>query len=217
MNNKENKLYIPGENIELKQDALHGHGIIKKDNLLFEKYIVTSFGTISKINKLVLLNPIFRTKYKPAIGDMIIGVIEKVGNKRWFLDINSIKCILNTSAIIQPSSDIKTDIIMRDHLNIGDIIICEVQKIGKSISVHTHQQNYGKREGILLRVPVFMIINSFIFESIKKDFKVIIGLNGLILISGINNNKKDKIIKYIKLCREEIKIIKENEIRLIGE
>ncbi|KAF7691475.1 Exosome complex component rrp4 [Cucumispora dikerogammari] len=199
--------YFPGEIIELEPDELHGHGL----QIVNQKHIVTSFGVLSKIDKLVLIKPIFLCKYIPSVGDMIIGVVNQIGNKKWIVDINSIKCVLNTSAIIQPASDVKTDIVMRDYLNIGDIIVCEVQKVGRSVSVHTHHQNYGKRKGALIKVPVFLIINSMIFESKEKDLKILIGKNGFILISG-DEDKKDKVIKYIEGCRKNIKIIKEEDI-----
>lgn len=45
-------------------------------------------GTVETTNKLITVNPI-KSKYSPQIGDIVIGRVGEIANKRWKIDIKA--------------------------------------------------------------------------------------------------------------------------------
>ena len=56
-------------------------------------------GSVERINKLVTVKPISRLRYLGEVGDLVIGRIIAVENKRWKVDI-----LANREADLQLSS-----------------------------------------------------------------------------------------------------------------
>lgn len=192
-------IYLPGECLDVNSDELYGHNI----NLTEEKRSLT-LGKLKRINKLVFVESFFKTNFKPAIGDLIVGIVEKIGLNRWYLFINGPTCFLNTSSL---NKDATTDF-----LKIKDIIVCEIQKSGKrSVSVHVHSQNYGKREGVTICLPIFLVKNSWIHENDRKKIKIFIGKNGIILIEG-EEKLTNYLFEYFLNCRKKLLIVNEEKI-----
>lgn len=45
-------------------------------------------GTVEITNKLIIVNPL-KSKYSPQIGDIVVGKVVEIANKRWKIDINA--------------------------------------------------------------------------------------------------------------------------------
>lgn len=45
-------------------------------------------GTVEITNKLIIVNPI-KSKYSPQVGDIVVGKVIEISNKRWKVDINA--------------------------------------------------------------------------------------------------------------------------------
>ena len=59
-------------------------------------------GTVEITNKLIIVNPI-KSRYSPQIGDIIVGKIIEISNKRWKVDINASSYgLLNLNAAYIP-------------------------------------------------------------------------------------------------------------------
>ena len=45
-------------------------------------------GSVEITNKLIMVKPI-KSKYAPQVGDIVVGWVQKVANKRWRIDIKA--------------------------------------------------------------------------------------------------------------------------------
>ena len=80
---------IPGQQIIVDKGFLKGHGTYTDDSNDFENNGPNLFacvpGQIERVNKLVTVKPI-KCRYIGAIGDLIVGRITSIENKRWKVD-----------------------------------------------------------------------------------------------------------------------------------
>lgn len=182
------KLYLPGEYICNSEGYIKGHGT----DTLNETIVSTYLGTVSQINKLVTVTPKFTVNYSPEIGDVVIGRVLQIYNKKWWIDTNSkLDTTLSLSAInlpgvIQRRKCEEDEINMSKFFDFNDLLVCEVQKVNKSGSaaLHTRNEKYGKLEnGILVKVfPDLLVPMKQRFIS-KGPLNIIGGCNGWIWIS----------------------------------
>eukprot|EP00741_Cyanophora_paradoxa_P002970 tig00000655_g2883.t1 len=84
----------PGEVITSEQGFLRGHGTYVEDGSL----IASVSGVVERVNKLISVRPL-RSRYTGEIGDVVVGRIAEVGQKRWKVDVNS-----RQDAVLQLSS-----------------------------------------------------------------------------------------------------------------
>ena len=45
-------------------------------------------GSVEITNKLIIVKPI-KSKYSPQIGDIVVGRVQEIANKRWRIDIKA--------------------------------------------------------------------------------------------------------------------------------
>ena len=180
-------LVAPGHLISTEEGFMNGHGTISINGHLYS----TVAGIVEKINKLVRVTPL-KCRYLGDIGDVVIGRISEVGQKKWKVDIGSHQdASLQLSAINLPGgiqrrkqeSDARQ---MRTFFTEGEIVCAEVQIVHQndSISIHTRNYKYGKLcTGTLVNVPPSLIKRSrTYFHSLCGGIEIIIGLNGWIWV-----------------------------------
>ncbi|XP_042518240.1 exosome complex component RRP4 homolog [Macadamia integrifolia] len=63
--------------------VVKGHGTSEVDG----EVVATLCGVVERVNKLVYIRTL-RARYKPEIGDIIVGRVIEVAPKRWRLEIN---------------------------------------------------------------------------------------------------------------------------------
>lgn len=138
-------------------------------------------------------------RYKPQVGDLVIGRIIEVQAKRWKVDIySSNDAVLMLSSINLPGGvqrrKLESDELqMRNFFCEGDLCVAEVQAFFNdgTISLHTRSLKYGKlRNGILVSVaPNLMRRLKSHFYTLPIGVDLILGLNGSIWVSKpmINN------------------------------
>ena len=73
---------MPGDYVD--EGYIAGHGTYEQDGKIFASLA----GIVHKIDKVICVRPL-KTSFKPDIGDVILGRIVSVENKRWTVDINS--------------------------------------------------------------------------------------------------------------------------------
>lgn len=181
------KLVVPGNSVSTTGGFMRGHGTYHRDDEL----IASLAGTVQQVNRLVSVKSI-KTRYSGEVGDVVIGRVVDVQQKRWKLDTNSrLDSNLMLSSVNLPGGELRRksvedELMMREYLKEGDLISAEVQQIHHDglLSLHTRNLKYGKlAQGILIKVPSYLIKRRKThFHSLPCGAAVVIGCNGFIWI-----------------------------------
>ncbi|XP_048006089.1 exosome complex component RRP4 [Leguminivora glycinivorella] len=182
------RFYTPGEVITGMQDFMRGHGTSSVDDNL----VASVAGVMQKVNKLICIQPI-RSRYVGEIGDVVVGRVVEVQQKRWKVETNArLDSILQLSAVNLPGGELRRrsaedEQMMRKHLQEGDLISAEVQNVfhDGSLSLHTRSLKYGKLpQGMLVKVfPSLIKRRKNHFHNLPCGISMIIGNNGYIWLS----------------------------------
>ncbi|KAL6420455.1 hypothetical protein ACFW04_014446 [Cataglyphis niger] len=191
------RLYTPGEEISSQPDFLRGHGTYVDDEKTLRASVA---GFMEKVNKLISVKPL-KARYNGEIGDLIVGRITEVQQKRWKVDVNSkLDAGLLLSSVNLPGGELRRrstedEQTMRRYLQEGDLICAEVQSIfiDGSLSLHTRVLKYGKlSQGIMLKVPPMLIQRKKThYHNLENGATLILGYNGYVWI-GANIQNVDK-------------------------
>jgi exosome complex component RRP4 len=127
------------------------------------------------------------------VGDVVVGRVVEVGDKRWRVDINSRQdAILQLSSIILPGGaqrrrTAEDSLQMRTFFTEGDLVSAEVQSVHHdgSLSLHTRSMKYGKLDGgQLVCVPQALIKRcKQHFLDLPTGVNMILGNNGYVWLS----------------------------------
>ncbi|KAK7605391.1 hypothetical protein V9T40_007249 [Parthenolecanium corni] len=182
------KLFSPGEIIFPQSDFMRGHGTYPEDDVL--KASVA--GVMEQIGRLISIKPL-KSRYNGEVGDVVVGRILEVTQKRWKVDTNSrLDSILLLSSVNLPGGELRRrsaedEQMMRKYLIEGDLISAEVQSIyaDGSLSLHTRSFTYGKlSQGILIKVcPALIKRSKTHFHNLPCGASIILGKNGFVWIS----------------------------------
>ncbi|CAL1292101.1 unnamed protein product [Larinioides sclopetarius] len=186
----ENPLLVtPGCIVSSDPGFMRGHGTWMDEN---EKICATVAGTVERINKLYSVRP-QRSRYNGEVGDVVVGRIVEVQHKRWLVDINArLNAILLLSSVNLPGGELRRkteedELMMRHHLEIGDLISAEVQSVFSdgALSLHTRSLKYGKlSQGQLVKVPPSLVQRTKThFHNIVSGVQLILSNNGYIWIA----------------------------------
>lgn len=167
---------------------MRGHGTYMKNGALYSSVA----GVVQRVNKLITVTPL-KTKYQGEIGDVVVGRITEVQQKRWKVDVNSrLDALLSISAVNLPGGELRRrsaedELAMRNYLCEGDLISAEVQNVHSdgAVVLHTRSLRYGKlSQGSLLKVsPSLVKRRKTHFLRLPCGVNVILGNNGYIWIS----------------------------------
>ncbi|XP_057782624.1 LOW QUALITY PROTEIN: exosome complex component RRP4 homolog [Salvia miltiorrhiza] len=171
------------------EDAiLKGHGTAEMDDRL----VATLCGVVERVNKLVYVRPL-RARYKPEIGDIIIGRVIEVKPKRWRLEINfSQDAVLMLSSMnlpdgIQRRRTAVDELNMRSIFEENDVICAEVRGFQHDGCLHlqARSQKYGKlKRGQLLTIPPYLVKKrKQHFHHLEQyGIDLILGCNGFVWV-----------------------------------
>ncbi|ERN12428.1 hypothetical protein AMTRI_Chr01g114410 [Amborella trichopoda] len=176
--------------VNLEDNILKGHGTAELEG----EVVATLCGAVERVNKLVLVRP-FRARYKPEIGDIVVGRVIEVAPKRWRLDINFIQdAILMLSSMnlpdgIQRRRTAVDELNMRSIFEENDVICAEVRGSQNDGSLHlqARSQKYGKLEkGQLLSVSPYLVKRRKQHFHYLEQYGVdlILGCNGYIWVGA---------------------------------
>ncbi|KAI9203465.1 uncharacterized protein BJ171DRAFT_425308 [Polychytrium aggregatum] len=178
----------PGEVITSDTAFMRGHGTYLVDG---ERLISSVAGVVERVNKLISVKPL-RTRYNGEIGDVVVGRITELGQKRWKVDIRARQdAVLLLSSVnlpggVQRRKSESDELQMRSFFAEGDLVSAEVQQFFQDggASLHTRSMKYGKlRSGSLVQVPAALIKRSKShFVSLAGGVDVVLGVNGLIWV-----------------------------------
>lgn len=167
---------------------LKGHGTSEFDG----QVVATLCGVVERVNKLVYVRAL-RSRYKPEVGDIIVGRVIEIAAKRWRLEINfSQDAVLMLSSMnlpdgIQRRRTAVDELNMRSFFEENDVICAEVRGFQHDGTLHlqARSQKYGKLErGQLLTVPAYLVKRRKQHFHHLEQYSVdlILGCNGFIWV-----------------------------------
>ncbi len=188
--------YLPGENTYMEENKIYTQriGLVDIDN--------------KKVNVVAL-----RAFYLPKAGDIVIGTVLEVGFNGWTIDIRSpYQAILRASDVLsrqfKPQSDELSAV-----LNAGDLIVAKIASYDRA---HDPQLTVGEpglgkiTRGQILRVtptkiPRVIGRKGSMISMIKQETncQIILGLNGVILVTGKTPEDEELAINAIRKIEQE--------------
>ncbi|XP_042334678.1 exosome complex component RRP4 [Sceloporus undulatus] len=193
----ERDLVAPGDTITTDPGYMRGHGTY----LAEEKLIASVAGVVERVNKLVCVKAL-KTRYNGEVGDIVVGRITEVQQKRWKVETNSrLDSVLLLSSMNLPGGELRRrsaedELAMRDYLQEGDLISAEVQAVFSdgAVSLHTRSLKYGKLgQGVLVQVsPSLVKRQKTHFHDLPCGASIILGNNGFIWIYPTPEQKDEE-------------------------
>ncbi|XP_056146948.1 exosome complex component RRP4 [Lampris incognitus] len=182
--NKKN-LVIPGDIITKDNSFMRGHGTY----LCEETATASVAGEVERVDKLIYVRP-HKTRFSGVTGDVVVGRIIEVQQKRWRVETNSnLDSVLQLSSVNLRGGELRRrsaedEMKMRDYLKEGDLISAEVQSVYSDgvLSLHTRSLKYGKLgQGVLMKFSPSLIKNQKThFHNLPCGASVILGKNGFV-------------------------------------
>lgn len=149
---------------------------------------------MERVNKLISVKP-FKTRYTGEVGDVIVGRISEVAQKRWRVDTHArMDSVLLLSGVNLPGGELRKrsavdELLMRDYLIEGDLIVAEVQSEFQdgSLSLHTRNLKYGKLpQGVMVKVSPSLVKRCKThMHNLHCGATVILGNNGYVWIGPV--------------------------------
>jgi exosome complex component RRP4 len=188
--------YIMGENTYREDDKIYASrvGIVEYDN--------------RKVNVVAL-----KAFYIPRSGDLIIGTVIDVGFNGWTIDINApYQAILRASDVLsRPFKPQKDD--LPQVLDVGDLVVGKIISYDRSHDpqLTVAEPGLGKiTRGQILKVtptkiPRVIGRKGSMISMIKQETEcqIILGLNGVILVTGKNIEDEQLAVTAIRKIEEE--------------
>ncbi|XP_065342438.1 exosome complex component RRP4 [Cloeon dipterum] len=195
--NEVQKLFTPGEDIPTCAGFMRGHGTYTEG----EDLKASVAGVKEQVNKLISIKPL-KSRYNGEIGDVVVGRVVEVQQKRWKIDTNArLESVLLLSSVNLPGGELRRrssedEKMMRKYLQEGDLISAEVMNVYQdgALSLHTRSLKYGKlSQGVLVKVfPSLIMRRKNHFHSLPNGAAVILGNNGFVWIcpaSGLEHQE----------------------------
>jgi len=201
VSSEDNHFVYPGEVITDDAGFMKGHGTFADSD---DRLSASVAGLVERVNKLVSVKP-FKTRYNGEVGDVVVGRISEVGQKRWRVDIHTrLDSVLLLSAVNLPGGELrrrstKDELLMRSYMVEGDLVVAEVQAAFSdgSLSLHTRNLKYGKLpQGILLKVSPSLVKRCKThMHNLSYGATVILGNNGYIWIGPLMSSEVDLSVR----------------------
>jgi exosome complex component RRP4 len=176
------------------------------------KIYASRIGLVDSDNKKVDVVAL-RAFYVPKVGDIVIGAVIEVGFNGWTIDIKSpFTALLRASDVLsrpfKPQNDELTQV-----LNAGDLIVAKIASYDRA---HDPQLTVGEpglgkiTRGQILRVtptkiPRVIGRKGSMISMIKQETgcQIILGLNGVILVTGKTPEDEELAMMAIRKIDEE--------------
>ncbi|GAU37463.1 hypothetical protein TSUD_206990 [Trifolium subterraneum] len=199
--------------------VLKGHGTADLEG----EVVATLCGVVERVNKLVYVRAL-RSRYKPEVGDIVIGRVIEVAQKRWRLDINySQNAYLMLSAMNMPDG-VQRRRTALDELNMrcifeeADVICAEVRGFQQDgLHLQARSQKYGK-----LTTGQLITVTPYLVKRQKQHFHhleqygidLIIGCNGFIWVGEHVEVRDDMVEDQVNQSDSQVSIRSKNSVSL---
>ncbi|XP_077593852.1 exosome complex component RRP4 [Stigmatopora nigra] len=178
-------LVVPGDVITSDSGFMRGHGTYLEE----EKLTASVAGEVQRVDKLICVRPL-KTRFNGEVGDVVVGRITEVQQKRWKVETNSrLDSVLLLSSVNLPGGELRRrsaedELTMREYLLEGDLISAEVRSVfpDGALSLHTRSLKYGKLgQGVLVQLsPSLIKRQKTHFHNLPCGASIILGNNGFI-------------------------------------
>ncbi|KAL3531384.1 hypothetical protein ACH5RR_010706 [Cinchona calisaya] len=186
--------------VNYEDGVLKGHGTSEMEG----QVVATVCGVVERVNKLVYVRAL-RARYKPEVGDIIVGRVIEVAPKRWRLEINfSQDAVLMLSSMnlpdgIQRRRTATDELNMRTIFEENDVVCAEVRGFQHDGSLHlqARSQKYGKLDrGQLLRISPYLVKRrkQHFHHLDQYGVDLILGCNGFIWVGEHVEAKDDMVV-----------------------
>jgi len=204
----ENKqLVIPGD-LLAEGEYFAGNNTYKEENKIYASRIGLADCSNKKVNIVAL-----RAFYFPKPGDVVIGTVKEVGFSGWTIDIQSpYTAILRASDVLSRSFKPQNDELSQV-LSAGDLIVAKVASYDR---FHDPQLTVGEpglgkiTKGQIMnvtptKIPRVIGRQGSMISMIKNETgcQIILGLNGIILITGKTPINEELAMAAINKIEEE--------------
>ena len=144
----------------------------------------------------------------PRSGDLIVGFVAEVRNNLWFFDVNGPFQALLPMSLAPWKVEFGA---VREHLDVGDAVICRVQEVDETQSAVATMKGMGLRKlksGLLEEIPPHIIPQVIgkggaMLQSLKSlgQCRMVIGQNGRIWLDGEHDGMRS-IRSALEVIRE---------------
>ena len=201
------QLVTPGE-LLAEGDYSAGSNAYIEDNKIYASRIGLADCENKKVNVVAL-----RSFYFPKVGDIVIGTVLEVGFSGWTVDIKApYTALLRASDVLsrpfKPQNDELSQV-----LNQGDLIVAKIASYDRA---HDPQLTVGEPGlGKITRGQIIQVTPSKIprvigrkgsmISVIKQETgcQIILGLNGVILVTGKNPDDEELAMAAIQKIENE--------------
>ncbi|XP_040860433.1 exosome complex component RRP4 isoform X2 [Ochotona curzoniae] len=127
-------LVVPGDTITTDTGFMRGHGTYMGE----EKLVASVAGAVERVNKLICVKAL-KTRYNGEVGDIVVGRITEVQQKRWKVETNSrLDSVLLLSSMNLPGGELRRrsaedELAMRGFLQEGDLISGVLVQVSPSL------------------------------------------------------------------------------------
>ncbi|WFD04136.1 Exosome complex component rrp4 [Malassezia obtusa] len=185
---------MPGQAVASSTLYMRGHG--SYIDAARSEIVSLLSGSVDRVNKLISVRPV-RTRYRPEVGDLVVGRITEVQSRRWKVDIGAktdaslLLSSINLPGGVQRKKLESDELQMRAFFQEGDLLVAEVQSLFQDggVGLHTRSLRYGKlRNGVLVSVPPVLIRrHKSHFVTLAQlaggAVDLVLGLNGLVWVA----------------------------------
>jgi len=201
------QLVTPGDLI-VEGEYIAGENTYAEDNKIYASRIGMVEYENKKVNVVAL-----RAFYIPKVGDIVIGTIVEVGFNGWIVDINApYEALLRASDVLsrpfKPQKDELSQVLV-----IGELIVAKIAAYDRAHNpqLAVDEPGLGKiTHGQIVKItptkiPRVIGRKGSMISMIKQETgcQIILGLNGVILITGKNLEDEELAIMAIHKIEEE--------------
>jgi exosome complex component RRP4 len=201
------QLVTPGE-LLAEGDYQAGENTYQEGNKVYASRIGLADLDNKRVNVVAL-----RAFYVPKVGDIVIGAVTEVGFNGWTIDIKApYEAMLRASDVLsrpfKPQNDELSQV-----LDTGDLIVAKIASYDRA---HDPQLTVGEpglgkiTRGQIMRVtptkiPRVIGRKGSMISMIKQETgcQIILGLNGVILVTGKNPDDEELAMMAIRKIEEE--------------
>uniref|UniRef100_A0A8C9GFJ2 Ribosomal RNA-processing protein 4 n=1 Tax=Piliocolobus tephrosceles TaxID=591936 RepID=A0A8C9GFJ2_9PRIM len=183
------------------------HLVVSGDTVTTDTGFMQGHGMYMGEEKLIVSVAALKTRYIGEAGDIVVGRITEVQQKRWKVETNSrLDSVLLFSSMNLPGGELKRrsaedELAMTGFLQEGDLISAEVQAVFSdgALSLHTRSLKYGKLgQGVLVQVSLSLVKQQKThFHDLPCGASVVLVNNGFIWIYPTPEHKEEEAQGFI--------------------
>jgi exosome complex component RRP4 len=201
------QIVTPGDLIA-EGDYTLGENTYAEDNKIYASRLGIVEYEDKKINVVAL-----RAFYVPRVGDIVIGTVVEVGFNGWTVDINApYGALLRASEVLsRPFKPQKDE--LSQFLNVGDLVVAKITAYDRSHDpqLSVNEPGLGKiTRGQIIKItstkiPRVIGRKGSMISTITSETgcQIILGLNGVILVTGKTPEDEELALLAIRRIEEE--------------